>query len=322
MEKDSKTVTIDQEGYQCTIDRRTDKTKPNTDKDRRVADSYWHCIGVPSFAGAEHTYDASYTSGIPTVDPDNEEANWSTKNLPFIYRWDMTYNELFPVKTGTVTFEAMHSYLVQYSQPTITWENVVVSQPAAIKARLTQQADYNLSLVLTRGETQQDQTFIRLSDDENVTDNFEFNQDLSKENNRNKANIWTLTADQYPVAGNSMSFSTETKTVAVGVKIAADGDHTFAMLEGTNGTGVYLIDNIAGARTNLALTDYTVNLAAGTYDERFVLEISPISNAPTGVENVQGNDEQGAKVRKVLIDGVLYIVKDGKIFDARGNRVE
>ncbi|MBR6065218.1 MAG: InlB B-repeat-containing protein [Paludibacteraceae bacterium] len=325
LEKNEKTVDIDQTGYLCTIDRRTDKTQPNTNKDRRVADSYWHCIGVPSFAGAEHAIDRSWIDyDVPSAYDEDGNVVWETRNLPFLYRWDMSINELFPVWLGAenVTFQAMHAYLVQYSQPTITWTNVVVAQPAAIKARLTQQADYNLSLVLTRGEAQQDQTFIRLSDDENVTDNFEFNQDLSKETNRNKANIWTLTADYYPVAGNSMPFSAETKTVQVGMNVASDGEYTFSMPEGTNGVGVVLVDNIAGTRTNLGLTDYTVNLTAGTYDERFVLEISPINNAPTNIDNVKGNDEQGAKVRKVLIDGVLYIVKDGAIFDARGSRVE
>ena len=327
LEKNVKTVDIDQTGYLCTIDRRSDSDKENnvvnTNKDRRVADSYWHCIGVPSFAGAEHAIDRSWIDyDVPSAYDGDGNVDWETKNLPFLYRWDMSTNELFPVwlGEGNVTFQAMHAYLVQYSQPSITWTNVVVAQPAAIKAHQTKQADYNFSLVLTREEAQQDQTFIRLSDEEGVTDNFEFNQDLSKENNRNKANIWTLTADQYPVAGNSMSFSTETKTVAVGVKIAADGDHTFAMPEGTNGTGVYLIDNIAGTRTNLALENYTVNLAAGQYDGRFFLEISPIAQTPTDIEQTSADVVDG--VRKVMVDGILYIVKDGKVFDARGNRIQ
>ena len=70
---------------------------------------------------------------------------------------------------------------------------------------------------------------------------------------------------------------------------------------------------------NLGLTDYTVNLTAGTYDGRFSLEISPISQSPTGIDGVSG---QNANVRKVMVDGILYIVKDGKVFDARGNRVQ
>ena len=108
----------------------------------------------------------------------------------------------------------------------------------------------------------------------------------------------------------------------VGVKIAADGEYTFSMPEGTNGVGVVLIDNIAGTRTNLALTNYTVNLTAGTYDERFILEISPIAQTPTDIESVAGEGSEISGARKMVVDGILYIVKDGKVFDARGNRIQ
>jgi hypothetical protein len=110
--------------------------------------------------------------------------------------------------------------------------------------------------------------------------------------------------------------------VPVGVKINAAGEYTFAMPEGTEGIGVVLIDNIAGTRTNLGLMDYTVTLSQGKIDGRFALEISPVAQTPTNLDNVQGDNVPGAKARKVMIDGILYIVKDGKVFDARGGRVE
>ena len=94
------------------------------------------------------------------------------------------------------------------------------------------------------------------------------------------------------------------------------------MPDGTNGTGVVLVDNIAGTRTNLALGDYTVTLGAGTTDGRFVLEISPVAQTPTGIGNIQGDGVQSTKARKVMVDGVLYIVKDGKVYDAQGTRVK
>jgi hypothetical protein len=115
--------------------------------------------------------------------------------------------------------------------------------------------------------------------------------------------------------------STTTTTVPVGVRIAANGEYTFAMPEGTNGIGVILVDTETNTRTNLGLTDYTVSLSKGTYDGRFVLEISPIQQTPTDIELLNGeNGENGA--RKVMIDGILYIVKDGKVFDATGTKVK
>ena len=91
------------------------------------------------------------------------------------------------------------------------------------------------------------------------------------------------------------------------------------MPEGTNGVGVILVDNIAGTRTNLALEDYTVNLTQGNIDNRFMLEISPIVQSPTDIEQTSSDSKDG--VRKVIVDGILYIVKDGVVFDAQGNRV-
>ena len=116
--------------------------------------------------------------------------------------------------------------------------------------------------------------------------------------------------------------SEQTTLVPVGVKTTAAGEYTFAMPEGTNGVNVVLIDNIAGTRTNLALSDYTVTLGKGDLSDRFMLEIAPIKQMPTDIENVQEDNVHSTKVRKVMIDGILYIVKDGKVFDARGAKVK
>ena len=107
----------------------------------------------------------------------------------------------------------------------------------------------------------------------------------------------------------------------VGVKVVTNDDYTFSIPEGTDGVGVTLIDTETGIRTVLSAVDYTVSLEAGTYDNRFVLEISPIRNMPTELET-SDNDAAIDGVRKLLIDGLLYIVRDGKVYDARGARVE
>lgn len=116
--------------------------------------------------------------------------------------------------------------------------------------------------------------------------------------------------------------SEQTTVVPVGVKTAANGDYTFSMPEGTEGIGVVLIDTETGIRTSLSALDYTVSLDKGTYDERFILEISPIYSTPTDVETVSDEQSAVSGVRKMLIDGLLYIVREGKMYDARGARVE
>ena len=310
----SKTVRIMPEDetatdYTCTINRAT------PDGDRTRKDSHWHCIGSPSFArNSSNTWNTH----------DGTSEDWKAKTLPFLYEWNSASNTLAPVASGgAYKFKPLAAYLVQYEGPTITWTNVVtVANPiVARRAPETPDKETTFKLSLMRGEEKMDQTFVRISDNEAVTSGFEFGQDLCKEFQRG-ANIYTI-VENTEVAGNSLPLETEKTTIVpVGIRIATAGEYTFAMPEGTNGTGVVLVDTENGTRTNLALGDYTVTLGAGTTDGRFVLEISPVANTPTGIGNVQGDNVPSTNVRKVMVDGVLYIVKDGKAYDARGTRVE
>lgn len=303
------TVPIDTVGYQCTINR----TYGGNDGDRRIKDSHWHCIGVPAYANLTQ---ASTHTGEP-----DENTNWKTDNLLYIYSWRPATNDHVISDAGSFTFNAMYAYLVQYSQPTLSWAAAAVSPatPAARRMKTEELRDRQFNLQLMQGDKETDHTYIRLSDDEEVTTGFEFNHDVSKMM-LTGANIYTLIGKEQAAANSLPLNMTQTTVVPVGVKIATAGDYTFAIPEGTDGVGVVLIDNIAGTRTNLALTDYTVSLTTGKIENRFTLEISPIQNTPTGIENA--GDGVQESVRKVLIDGIMYIVRDGKVFDARGNRVK
>jgi hypothetical protein len=214
----------------------------------------------------------------------------------------------------------MHAYTVQY-YGNVTWTTSV--SPAAAPQRNTEyRGEYEFCLEVQQDEQMIDRTFVRLSDDENVTTGFEFGEDMTKQFNSRKANIFTI-ADDTSLGGNSLPLSTtQTTVVPVGVSVKNAGDYTFAIPEGTEGIGVTLVDNEMGVRTSLSALSYTVNLTAGDYTGRFVLEISPIQNTPTGLEEPTSDSSLKGRAQKVMIDGILYIVKDGKIFDARGARVE
>ncbi len=303
-------------GHECTIDRRTDKTAYDIDKDRTKADSHWNMIGVPSYAN----YGTSLTSDGSTV------VTWNrtpyTQDLPFLYEWNMV-DDSYTVQSGTTyPFKSMYAYMVQYHGD-LYWSLASATPSSIIARRAYAQApqEVEFKLELQQNEQMVDQTFVKLSDKEEVSANFNFDEDLCKEFNRGKANIYTIVETYIPVAGNILPLSEQTTLVPVGVKTSADGDYTFSMPNGTDGVGVTLIDGVTGERTNLALTDYTVSLEKGTYDQRFVLEISPIEHTTTAIENSEKTDAPNTVCKK-LIDGVLYIIKDGKVFDARGARLQ
>lgn len=306
-------VTIDQEGYECTINRAT------PDGDRRVKDSYWHVIGVPSFAN--YSRDLHVTDGGATID-------WRSSSMPFLYEWIPASNTLSITTSATFSFKPTFAYMVQYSGATIYWDQVNVTPAAAPRRNPAYRGEYEFRLELQQNAEKVDQAYVKLSDDEHVTTGFEFNYDLSKEFNKNKANIYTMVSSILEgdvtvteVAGNVLPLTEQTTVVPVGVQIKTNGEYTFSMPDGTYGVSITLIDNETGLRTPLGLTDYTVSLEAGTYDERFALEIAPIKGTATDIEDVQSDNVQSTKARKVMIDDILYIVKDGKVFDARGNRV-
>jgi len=311
--EDSKTVRVMPDGettanYTCTINRAT------PDGDRRRKDSHWHCIGSPSFA-------RNNTTSWNTHNGTSED--WKTQSLPFLYEWNSATNTMAPVAAGgAYKFKPLTAYLVQYEGPTITWTNVVTPASSIVARRAPESPDKEVTFTLSLlcGEEKLDQTFVRMSENEAVTSGFEFGQDLCKEFQRG-ANIYTI-VENTEVAGNSLPFEIEQTTIVpVGVRITTAGEYTFAMPEGTNGVGVTLIDNATGARTSLAALGYTVSLNAGEYNNRFALEISPIQNTPTGIEP-SDISYQPSEIRKIMIDGILYIVRDGKMYDARGTRVK
>ena len=300
--------------YECKINHNT------PDGDRRVKDSYWRCIGVPSFAN----YDGSLSDGS------NNEINWKSDYtwkaddaaFPFLYEWNVSDNSLSVQNTNQYTFRSTFAYLVQNGNQ-IKWSAVNAKPSSPIVARQRseeQESNYDWKITLTRGEVQEDQAFIRMTNHEDVTAEFDFGQDLSKELNYGRSDIYTLIGYER-AAANSMPLSDSTTVVPLGLDIEQDGDYTIAMPEGVESVGVTLLDAETGERTNLSIgMDYTISLNKGVCHNRLYLEISPIQQTPTDIEYTdQGTREQS--VRKVLIDGKLYIVCEGVVYDAQGKRL-
>ncbi len=296
--------------HECTINRAAteglpDTGDPRTSYNRTIFDSHWNVMSVPTYV---NTDDVSFTNDtwIAEVGPN------------FLYTWNADDNTITATSASGYTYHAMHAYMVQY-EGDITW-SASSGSPASIVARRTyaeKPSKVEFRLELQQNEKMIDRTYVALSNDEEVSTGFKFGEDLTKEFNANKSCIYTFIADEATVAGNTLPMSNQTTIVPVGVDIKKNGDYTFSIPDGTSSIGVTLIDNETGIRTSLSALDYTVNLSAGTYDNRFVLEISPIKPIATGVEQSQMTNDQ-SPIKKVMIDGLLYIVKDGKMFDARG----
>ena len=299
--------------HACTINRAAteglpDTGDPRTSYNRTIFDSHWNVMPVPT-----------YVNATPNA---WNNTTWTAKIGPkFLYTWNMDDNTLTATSGAGYRYHAMHAYMVQYGG-NVRWETS--ASPAAIVARNTyaeEPKEVEFRLEIQQNEKMIDQTFIALSNDETVSADFQFGEDMSKDFNARNANIFTKIGTTF-AAGNTMPMTDQKTIVPVGVVVKKTGDYTFSIPDGTNGIGITLIDEETGIRTSLSALDYTVELAAGDYTERFWLEISPVKGAETGMEEVTGDGLQVTGPRKVMIDGLLYIVRDGKMFDATGKRVE
>ena len=303
--------------HTCTINRGT------TAGNRTIKDSHWNVLGVPTFKNITGAASGEPDEGVGSGALVFAHKAWvkDSLKLKFIYDGNLADNSLSPKAVKGFEFKAMHAYVVQYCG-NVTFTTSASPAPASVAARTYADAPQEVyfRMELSKDGVVEDQTFVSLSNDEDVSADFVFGEDMSKEFNANRANIYTYIGTEW-VAGNTLPMSEQTTVVPVGVKIATDGEYTFAIPEGTEGIGVVLVDNVANTRTNLGLTDYSVTLSAGTIDGRFVLEISPISQNPTDVELING-ENGGNGVRKVIIDQKMYIIRGNEIFDARGAKVK
>lgn len=325
--------------YLCTKNYNKDGTNP--EGDRRVKDSYWRCIGVPSYA----PYGTVLKTGETEIQW-NTDYTWyeDQRSFPFLYEWNTTDNTLTPQRTKTFNFKPLHSYLVQ-NKNTITWTAVSATPSSIVRRQRTEaQQEYTWRLNLTGDDNDESDTYIRMTDDEEVTEGFDFGPDMIKKLrdgyivDANGDPIWDSSIDDYKqgvlhsdiysilgyeyLAANSIPLNTTSTTIIpIGVRLKKAGEFTLSMPDGTYGVSITLVDNNTGARTELgAGFTYSFESEAGQYDDRFYLEIAKIKDVATSTEEI--GEPSKSDVRKVMINGILYIVRGDQIFDARGIRVE
>ena len=274
--------------------------------DHKKTDSNWNLIGVPAFKDITVT---------------DVETTFKQTNANFYYDFKFGNHDGYDVKSAAAPtdFKSMYGYMVQYAG-TISW-SAHSSIPEQIAARRNGESELPekvvLGLELVQGEEKADQTFVQLQQ-EGVTADFDMNIDLTKIINSG-ANIYTLTNDRIQAAGNALPM--EEAIVPVGVQIAAEGEYTFRMPDGTEGMVVELVDYETNTRTNLLLSDYIVTLPKGTSENRFALHIQPQKDVVTSLENIGEGVNNGEAVNKYLIDGKLIIRTAEGVFDAQGKRL-
>lgn len=296
--------------HKCTIKR----------DNRDIYDSNWNIIGVPTWANI-----GDFNN------PMTPEQSGDSK-VGFYYAHNASTDTWSVCDEDKIKFQSMYSYLVQWAG-TINWQETSATgelHPSSLAPRryapaaegegeATAPEQYTLCLTLNRGGQQLDHTYVRLQEG-NVTTDFDLNYDMTKILNSG-ANLYSLVGTNLiQCAANVQPLQEEARTISIPLGVVADQDglYTFSLPEGTEGMNVSIADYESGTVHNLALGDYQTALSKGTYEGRFALEIQPRQEVTTGCEQT---DAAGKHLRKVLIDGNLYILRDGKAYTAAGQEL-
>lgn len=284
--------------HECKIDR-TFEVDGVGIVNHKITDSHWNVIGVPAFQ-----------NNIPSAAPKYGE------DFNSYYEWDHSTNKYKAevVMPGTTALKTMHAYMVQFAG-TITWSDVsVVKQNAPSRELAAQYADaqsYLITLRINDGKDD-DQTYIRLS--EKADAEFVLNEDMMKLDNTGFPNIYSF-AGNYNVAYNETGM--ENQTINLGVNVPKNGNYTFSMPDNFNGSAT-LVDVVEGKVTELNVSDYTITLNKGTYNNRFQLVLTVNSPIVTNVDEINNGWNTDGKTKKLLINNTIYLINGGHIYNASG----
>ena len=302
---------VDVPKHECTIERTFEASAGRT-VSHAFTDSHWNMMGVPLFESAVSSDGASFIAEDLSGEHDTEPFD---EGEGYFYEWSYSTNTFSVRSASDYEFKSMHGYMVQFTGRV----NYVGSsiQPAAIAARRMkgERKDYKIDLQLMQDDNRVSRTYVELRDE--ACDTFALNEDVYMMYTSLPADIYSF-AGNYDVSANVMSVNDH--IVPVGVEVHNAGTYTFTTPSYFDGTAV-LIDTQTGARTNLALEDYSVSLSKGSYNDRFYLELS-ISKMPTAIDGVEGGSLKDGKAHKFIENGQMYILQNGVIYDAQGKRVK
>ena len=119
----------------------------------------------------------------------------------------------------------------------------------------------------------------------------------------------------------AISAQPDADNTVIGFKAGTEDDvYTFTLDYEGNDASLYLHDTYTDDYVRVEKdATYTFLTTDNTDHPRFVLTRFNAPQVTTGVDDVQWN---GSKARKLMIDGILYIIRDGRIYNAEGAMVK
>ena len=290
----------------------------------------WNFIASPylsKFTGNNVANNGTYINGELLL---NGGFEYGGEDVPYVTipAYDFSYYEQY--KLSEVTLSPEWSFFVQIATDgTIDFaKEGRQPAPAGLAARAAEErpVKMDVDITLTDGN-HSDQTGIIIND--RYSDAYEIGRDLEKMfGSAYNLVVYSLMSDNTPLAYQALAELNHMQTIPIGYRAPQAGEYTFSLNQSTSSIDLLneqydqliLVDYETGALTNLLNSNYTFDSERTQSTSRFALYAIPRQNTPTDVPNFDSGDNNST--RKILHNGHLYIIRDGKVYNGHGQIVK
>ncbi len=295
----------------------------------------WNLVGNPYM----HTYNTGTVSGEGGLSngawkKDMKNAVWTGSwilddgrpaKVPYITVFNPAATDEYPYSQSLASnfdLRPFQAVFIQVNEGNSLnfLNNMAVPKNAPAYQRFIQQEGPVRTGVTLTGAGRTDRTGVVLSDE--YTTRYEIGADLQKMLNGG-LNLYTLNSDNQQLAFNGLSEEDAVAPIPVGVTIPATGEYTFAFDAEQYSLNeldtLMLIDYTENTQTDLRYRNYTFTAQKGANEGRFALLIR-LAKTPQIVTNLDETYDAD-KPRKIIRDGILYIIRDDKMYNALGAEV-
>lgn len=200
----------------------------------------------------------------------------------------------------------------------VSREPIPSSVAARVMANNSKTATYEVRIAPADAAAYSDRLYV--SADENATGSYTIGKDLLKMGVASKsAQMWV---NQYNslLAVNTAVLHNDMANFSLGISAPQEGMYTISLADVPVGRELYLLQN-GSVIANLSMGAYTIYLQKGTSSE-YSLRIGAVNAPGQATDLEEAVVDASTVVEKVVINGKLYIITEGHVYDAVGRMVK
>lgn len=246
-------------------------------------------------------------------------ATLSAEGLNKVQVYDHATNAYTTVDNfDTKSFPVGTAVFVQIQSPTdMSFTDVNPALAAPLRTQARSLDEYMLTFALDNDTVNRDYLFLSASED--ATADYQIGHDLAKfGTSTTVAQIW---ADAYgqKLCDVEAPLVADQAIIPISLYAAQTGTYTLETVRGPQDASLYLMYNGA-VIWNLSQSAYTFDLTRGTNSAYSLLLTAEAPAISTGCDAI--SVEKTQQVEKILLNGQLYILRDGQMYDATGKKVK